>query len=206
MSRDLIANEEEKEMRKSRFDIVALVVLIWTAEAVVAERVYEINKVFSGSSAPIAQDLNSDGIPAVRGLGRGPGFSMRYPLRPTLLGHPNPSEGAAQGDFVAEAAPVEEPTGRCAGDELEFEVIYYSSVIQYWDGDLLVSGLKDGFTCLNPSTGLSLGVIRLELLGGTGRFEGARGELVREVEGRALNPFGLRSLLTGRDTGELILP
>jgi hypothetical protein len=131
---------------------------------------------------------------------------MPYPYQSTLRTNPNLADGAFSADLVSEGAPVEEPTGRCAEDELEFEMIHYTSVHRYWHGDLLFSGLIEGFTCVNPLTGAAHGVLLLEHLGGTGRFEGAWGETVREFQAWALEPSGLRAALIGRETGQLILP
>ena len=85
-------------------------------------------------------------------------------------------------------------------------MIHYSSVHRYSNGDLLIGQMKDGFTCFNLFTRRGYGIVRLNAVGGTGRFEGARGDLVREFNGLALDPTGLRATFTATETGTLILP
>lgn len=196
-------------MKYSRLIFTVTGILVLAADNAAAERVFEVHKEFSGSSAPIAMDLNNDGFPAIRALGGGgaPVGSVPIPARARFRYKRNPSEGEFTADNVSEGVLVLAPTGKCAAGEFEFETIHYSSVHRYSNGDLLFAGgLQDGFTCFNLLTGRGYGIVRLNYVGGTGRFEGAQGEIVREFQGVALDPTGLRSAFTGRTTGTLILP
>jgi hypothetical protein len=193
-------------MKQNISKLILTFVFILTSSVLIAEKNYKIYKVFSGSAAPIAMDLNADGIPAIRAIGGGPGSSMRFPFQFSFQSNSNPFAGEFSADNVSEGVLVEQPTGRCAVDELEFALIHYSSVTRYWNGDLLYSVLKEGFSCLNPFTGLGYGTVQIDHIGGTGRFEGVKGESVREFQGRALDPFGLRSVMTATETGNATLP
>ncbi len=199
-------------MNHRSVNLMSIMIFVFAMDCVAAERVFEVHKTFSGSSAPIALDLNDDGIPAARAIGGGPVSpwmpeeSWRSAVESSLLSSANPSHGEFSADNVSENVPVSPPTGRCAVNELEFEMIHYSSVQRYSNGDLLISGMLDGFTCSNPEAGVGYGVVQIHYLGGTGRFEGARGETTREFQGRALDPSGLRSSFTATETGTLILP
>ncbi len=199
-------------MNHRSVNLMVTMILVFAMDCVAAERVFEVHKTFSGSSAPIALDLNDDGIPAGQAIGGGPlspwmpEESWRSAVESSLLSGVNPSHGEFSADNVSESVQVLPPTGKCAVNELEFEMIHYSSVHRYSNGDLLIGGMLDGFTCSNPETGVGYGVVRIEYLGGTGRFEGARGESTRKFQGRALDPSGFRSVLTATETGTLILP
>lgn len=191
--------------------IFASAVLFITIDCTAADRVYEVYKAFTGSAAPIAMDLNDDGVPALRAIGGGLGSpetsekTWRSEVEESLLGE-NPTHGVFTADNVGETVQVSPPTGKCAAEELEFEVIHYSSVHRYSNGDLLIGGLLDGFSCANPVTGVGYGVIRFQYIGGTGLFEGAHGETVREFQAQSLDPFGLRTSLVATERGTLILP
>lgn len=196
-------------MKYSRLSLTVTAILILAADNAAAERVYEVHKRFSGSSAPIAMDLNDDGLPAIRAIGGGlggPVDPVQTPFRSRSYTERNPSEGQFTADNVSEGVLVVEPTGKCAVREFEFEIIHYSSVQRYSNGDLLVGLLKDGFTCFSLFTRRGYGIIRVNLVGGTGRFEGAQGEVVREFQALALDPTGLRSTFTAVTTGTLTLP
>ncbi len=198
-------------MNHSNMKFLAIAVLFIAIDCTAGERVHEVFKTFTGSAAPIAMDLNDDGVPALRAIGGGAGSSetpeqsWRSEIETSLLGD-NPTHGEFTADNVGESAQVSPPTGKCAADELESEMIYYSSVHRYSNGDLLIGGMLDGFTCANPVTGLGYGVVRIEYIGGTGLFEGARGETIREFQAQSLDPLGLRTSLVATERGTLILP
>lgn len=193
-------------MKYSQLMLTVAAILALAVDNLDAEKVIDLHKQFSGSSAPIAMDLNNDGLPAIRAIGGGSSVSVRPPARSRLSDERNFLEGEFTADHVSEAVPVGEPTGKCATSEIEFEMIHYSTVTRYRNGDLLVARLKDGFVCFNPLTRRGYGTVRLEPFGGTGRFEGAEGELVREFQGLGLDPTGLRSTFTATEQGSLILP
>ena len=185
---------------------LAVVILASSAFNLKAQKTYEVHKTFSGSSAPIAMDTNDDGLPAMRIIGGGPVGPVPTPYRSRFFNQRNPVAGEFTGDFISEGKIVEEPTGKCSFGEFELEVIFYSSVVRFPDGDILVSELIEGYTCFNPLTRRGHGAVRVKYTGGTGRFEGATGEGMRMVNFRALDSSGLRALFFGEETGTLSLP
>ena len=122
-------------MKYSRLSLTVTAILILAADNAAAERVYEVHKRFSGSSAPIAMDLNDDGLPAIRAIGGGlggPVDPVQTPFRSRSYTERNPSEGQFTADNVSEGVLVVEPTGKCAVREFEFEISGYPLYSSWW--------------------------------------------------------------------------
>lgn len=99
--------------------------------------------------------------------------------------------GGATYEGLVEIAFIE-PTGLCAAGEIQGDVVEYSIVRRYGNGDLLYSRLVDGTLCFDPAEGLANVIVNAELTGGTGRFADATGTYSADftVELLVADPFG----------------
>lgn len=58
-----------------------------------------------------------------------------------------------------------------------FAVVAGAGVFSFQDGSLLIVTIKDGSGCINLAAGNAALIVNYQITGGTGRFEGASGEL-----------------------------
>ena len=114
------------------------------------------NERVSGNFIDTAIDTNEDGAQAnyFSGAATGTGGATY--------------EGLVEVDFSDPAAQCDE--GIMPGD-----LVLYSIVRRYSNGDLLYSRLVDGYVCFDTSVGTAEFVAHAEITGGTGRFVGATG-------------------------------
>ena len=97
------------------------------------------------------------------------------------------------------------PTPTCPGPH--FLVVAGAGVFRFQDGSLLSVGITEGDGCVNLTAGVALLTVKYQISGGTGRFEGASGELTMTATQRALlrNAAGMPALLmfTGEFEGTI---
>lgn len=88
------------------------------------------------------------------------------------------------------------PTGGCAGPS--FGVVAGAGVFRFQDGSLLIAAVKDGSGCIDLSVGNASLTVEYEIKGGTGRFEGASGNLKMTTTIAAIlrNAAGSPAMLT----------
>ena len=161
--------------------IAAFMVVAATADAApVRERV-------SGNFIDTAIDTNGDGIAANSVSG-----AVRGDLGPTY-------EGVWEIAFLP-------PSGACPVGNAEGEVVAYSIVRRYFNGDLQYSALdasKGGFLCFDLATGEAKLVINAEFTGGTGRFEDSAGTYKADFDVTLLLPDLTGGIAHGAFTGNV---
>ncbi len=134
--------------------VAALVVAVLALQPAAAGN---LNERISGSFIDTSLDLaGGDGVTASSWSGRslGSGFASY--------------DGLLEIAFTA-------PTGECGADEAQTDVVVYSMVRRYANGDLRVSELVGGFGCFDPVTGIGSVTVDAEFTGGTGRYANASG-------------------------------
>lgn len=96
-------------------------------------------------------------------------------------------------------------TGFCSDNEVELSYVALSSILRSASGDLLyrrlISG-TDSRVCFNFVSETARFTAHLEIVGGTGRFEGATGTAIQEG---TVAPIGTQSGVQFTETGELVL-
>ncbi len=142
------------------------------------------NEQVSGNFIDTSIDTNGDGTAAnyFSGAARGTGS-------PTY-------EGLVEIAFGA--------TGQCGPGELEGEVVAYSIVRRYSNGDLAYSRLDTSVLnplCFNPAMGTATVEIHANVTGGTGKFAGATGSYVATYDVRLLVPDPAGGIGHGSFTG-----
>ena len=97
------------------------------------------------------------------------------------------------------------PSPTCSGPH--FLVVAGAGVFRFQDGSLLSVGITEGDGCVNLTAGLALLTVKYQISGGTGRFEGASGELTMTATQMAVlrNAAGMPALLmfTGEFEGTI---
>ena len=68
-----------------------------------------------------------------------------------------------------------QPSSSCSGQN--HPVVSGAGVFRFLDGSLLTVNIKEGSVCIDFNAGVSLVTVRYQITGGTGRLEGASGEL-----------------------------
>ena len=96
--------------------------------------------------------------------------------------------------------PAPQPPSGCSGPN--FAVVAGAGVFRFQDGSLLIVTVKDGSGCINLAAGYAALIVNYQITGGTGRFEGAKGNLALTSTVRAVlfNASNAPALLT--NTGE----
>lgn len=127
------------------------------------------NEQVSGNFIDTAIDTNDDGSQAnyFSGAAKGNGS-------PTY-------EGLVEIAFTA-------PTGLCDSGIVEGEVVEYSIVRRYKNGDLAFSRLMSGSVCFDIATGTADLTIEAAVTGGTGKFDGATGSYTANYTVQLLVP------------------
>lgn len=95
-----------------------------------------------------------------------------------------------------------DPSGACATGEVEGDVVTYSIVRRYDNGDLLVSELVDGLLCFDPGTGLASLEVDAAFAGGTGAFANATGSYTARYTVELLLPDPMGGIAHGLFYGE----
>ena len=97
------------------------------------------------------------------------------------------------------------PSPTCSGPH--FLVVAGAGVFRFQDGSLLSVGITEGDGCVNLTAGVALLTVKYQISGGTGRFEGASGELTMTATQRSVlrNAAGMPALLmfTGEFEGTI---
>ena len=97
------------------------------------------------------------------------------------------------------------PSPTCSGPH--FLVVAGAGVFRFQDGSLLSVGITEGDGCVNLTAGVALLTVKYQITGGTGRFEGASGELTMTATQMSLlrNAAGMPALLmfTGEFEGTI---
>jgi len=78
-------------------------------------------------------------------------------------------------ELHADATPAQPPSN-CFSPRY-FAVVAGAGAFTFQDGSLLIVTVVDGSGCINLAAGNALLIIKYQVTGGTGRFEGASGEL-----------------------------
>lgn len=136
----------------------------------------------SGSYFSAAIDVNEDGIPGV--VGQLEGKSNFGPFSVHNFGDMD----------ILSAAESE----NCPEFWVEVPTAGSVTLHRYHNGDLLSTVTTEHLFCADPATGAFFWTETLDITGGTGRFEGAAGELEVYGEGTGLisDPTGLTSFGT----------
>ena len=71
--------------------------------------------------------------------------------------------------------PAPQPPSGCSGPN--FAVVKGAGVFRFQDGSLLIVTIKDGSGCIDLAAGHATLSVNYQITGGTGRFEGASGDL-----------------------------
>jgi hypothetical protein len=72
--------------------------------------------------------------------------------------------------------PAAQPPSGCASPRY-FAVVAGAGVFHFQDGSLLIVTITEGSGCINLAAGNSAMTVKYQIIGGTGRFEGASGAL-----------------------------
>jgi len=72
--------------------------------------------------------------------------------------------------------PTAQPPSGCASPRF-FAVVAGAGVFHFQDGSLLIVTITEGSGCINLAAGNSAMIVKYQIIGGTGRFEGASGAL-----------------------------
>jgi hypothetical protein len=148
--------------------MVGLALTLVASFATAAEQA-SFSEAVSGNFVDTAIDTNGDGVAAASFMGVATGFRGGASY-----------QGLTEIEFAA--------TGLCDPGEVEGVIAAYSIVRRFSNGNLMFSRLVEGSFCLNPATGKAEVSISAEIIGGTGRFEGATGSYQINYEATALLP------------------
>ena len=165
-------------MRKTSTKILAMSALAYSLMAltmVQGVNAGEFQQTVSGAFVPSNFDTNEDG---------NPGVLYSAGARGTF--------GKSTFEGLLEATLLPAPVN-CGPDQEERQIIVFSIVQRFNNGDLLFSSLADGggISCASPGQRAPFAV-RADITGGTGRFEGATGSyefvastalLLRDIDG-----------------------
>jgi len=99
-------------------------------------------------------------------------------------------------ELHADLSPSPQPPPGCSGPN--FAIAAGAGVFRFQDGSLLIVAIKDGSGCINSADRTSALTVNYEIIGGTGRFEGASGSLTLTATMRAVlrNASNASALLT----------
>lgn len=139
----------------------------------------------SGNFTDTAIDTNDDGMQAnlINGATKGRGGATY------------------QGIWEVSFGP---PTGACEPGEVEGEVVAYSIVRRFANGDLQYSALdpvEKGSLCFDTTIGLSTLTINANVIGGTGKYANASGSYTAEYVVRQLLPDPMGGIAHGAFSG-----
>lgn len=124
----------------------------------------------SGTFVSNVIDTNGDGIPGVTGTLRG--YSSFGPVDITFYSEFDPLAAA--------------PSESCQAPFVEFPLVSSKTVNRYFNGDLLYLETLEETFCADPTTGQFSWSETLAVIGGTGYFDGAKGQLRLSGEGQSL--------------------
>jgi hypothetical protein len=148
----------------------------------------EIRGTFAGSHFPAASDYDSDGVPNSVSANEATGVA-------TVLGRFS-SRSFGEGRFDGEF---------CSDTEVKLSWVADTAVYTAANGDLLYAvftGNPESQLCFDFLENTFRATVHLTISGGTGRFEGATGQLVVSSTG-VLAASGLGGFWQGRLSGEV---
>ena len=152
------------------------------------------------------------GASRVRMRFSGSTMSTTLAIAPNTLNHESQVAGnSSLGPFTYRGLWADEPSqssGSCgSGFGPINRVVAGGGVFRFEDGSLLSVGITEGDGCVNLTAGVALLTVKYQITGGTGRFEGASGELTMTATQMAVlrNAAGMPALLmfTGEFEGTI---
>lgn len=172
---------------------LALGLLAATVGQPAAARSFEAS--YTGASSCCGEDLNQDGNPSGRGL-----FWGKSSLGALTL----------QAINDLDLATLLPPLDHCEA-EADFRIFFFgaSAVFRFNDGSMLFKEMatdgRESFVCVDVQAGAATSTqISWDVVGGTGRFEGASGTTV--ARGVAITPLTGQNVLEIRESGEISTP
>jgi hypothetical protein len=170
-------------MNGSRTVVVSLVLAFAASFGAAEVQDGSFSEEVSGTFVDTAIDTNGDGVAAATFLGQ-------------TRGHKGGSsyQGLHEVQFT--------PTGLCDPGDVEGVIVAYSIVRRFNNGDLLYSRLMDGSFCFDPASGTAHVEVNAEIIGGTGKFEGATGSYAIAYDVTALLPDPTGGIAHGAFSGE----